>query len=173
MLQSIERYMKQAIVDRSSSIASAALVSSLRQAKDCPGSFEVVKRWLNEATEALLASEDDMVQYHALGFLYSIRKSDRLAVSKMASKLVKIQLKSPYATSLLIRIVSKLIDDELEAAKKPYVDFLDACLRHKCPMVVYEAANALVNLKNSASRDLVAAISVLQTFCSDQKTTLR
>ena len=57
------------------------------------GGFEVVKRWSNEAIEAV-ASDDIMVQYHALGFLYLIRKkSDGLAVSKMVSKLIKTQLK--------------------------------------------------------------------------------
>ena len=52
------------------------------------GNFEVVKRWVNEATEALF-SDDIMVQYHALGFLYMVRHSDRLSVTKMVSKLVK------------------------------------------------------------------------------------
>ena len=37
MLQAIERYMKQAIVDRSPAIASAALVSSLHIAKTGAG----------------------------------------------------------------------------------------------------------------------------------------
>lgn len=50
MLQAIERYMKQAIVDRNSSVSSAALVSSLHLTKLAP---EVVKRWVNEAQEAV------------------------------------------------------------------------------------------------------------------------
>ena len=39
MLQAIERYMKQAIVDRSPAIASAALVSSLHIAKTGAGMY--------------------------------------------------------------------------------------------------------------------------------------
>ena len=43
MLQAIERYMKQAIVDRNSAVSSAALVSSLHLSKT-NGGAEVVKR---------------------------------------------------------------------------------------------------------------------------------
>ncbi len=79
MLQAIERYMKQAIVDRSPPIASAALVSALHmshKAVQGPGASEVIKRWVNEAQEAV-NSDSVMVQYHALGMLYHIRKTDR------------------------------------------------------------------------------------------------
>lgn len=50
MLQSIERYMKQAIVDKNSGVSSAALISSLHLTKLAS---EVVKRWVNEAQEAI------------------------------------------------------------------------------------------------------------------------
>ena len=43
-----------------------------------------------------------MVQYHALGVLYHIRKADRLAVTKLVGKLAKSHLKSPFAVSLLV-----------------------------------------------------------------------
>lgn len=50
MLQAIERYMKQAIVDKNTGVSSAALVSSIHLTKLAP---EVVKRWVNEAQEAV------------------------------------------------------------------------------------------------------------------------
>lgn len=50
MLQTIERYMKQAIVERNSAVSSAALVSSLHLTKIAG---DVVKRWVNEAQEAV------------------------------------------------------------------------------------------------------------------------
>ena len=50
MLQAIERYMKQAIVDKSSAVSSAALVSSVHLFQSAP---EMIKRWVNEAQEAL------------------------------------------------------------------------------------------------------------------------
>lgn len=46
-----------------------------------------------------------MVQYHALGVLYHIRKSDRLAVSKLLAKLTRMSLKSPYAVCMLVKII--------------------------------------------------------------------
>ncbi|KAL3994067.1 Adaptin N terminal region family protein [Acanthocheilonema viteae] len=50
MLQAIERYMKQAIVDRNSAVASAAFVSSFHLLRKNP---EVVRRWANEVQEAI------------------------------------------------------------------------------------------------------------------------
>lgn len=43
-----------------------------------------------------------MVQYHALGLLYHIRKTDRLAVTKLVTKLTSTKLRSPYAVCLLV-----------------------------------------------------------------------
>ncbi|KAJ8980772.1 hypothetical protein NQ317_016023 [Molorchus minor] len=135
MLQAIERYMKQAIVDRNSAVSSAALVSSLHMIKLAP---DVVKRWVNEAQEAV-NSDNIMVQYHALGLLYHIRKSDRLAVTKLIAKLTRMSLKSPYAVCMLVK-------EEDSGNDSPYFEFIESCLRHKSEMVVYEAAHAIVNL---------------------------
>jgi coatomer protein complex subunit gamma len=174
MLQAIERYMKQALVDRSSAIASSALVSALHMSKKAQGA-DVIKRWVNEAQEAV-SSDSHMVQYHALGLLYHIRKSDRLAVNKLVTKLTRgSSLRSPYGVCMLIRIASKMIEEDEDAGgvSSPYFDFIESCLRHKSEMVIYEAAHAIVNMKRTTSRELVPAISVLQLFCSSPKATLR
>ncbi|POW06911.1 hypothetical protein PSTT_08602 [Puccinia striiformis] len=52
MIQGIERFYKSAIVDRNSSISSAALVSSYHL---YPIAKDVIKRWANEAQESLNA----------------------------------------------------------------------------------------------------------------------
>lgn len=169
MLQSIERYMKQAIVDKCHAVSSAALASSLHLSK---GSQDITKRWVNEAQEAV-SSDNIMVQYHALGLLYHIRKHDRLAVTKLVSKFSKHSLKSPYAYCLLIRIASKLIEDEDSGSDSPMFDFIESCLRHKSEIVIYEAAHAIVNLKATTAKELAPAVSVLQLFCSSPKPTLR
>ena len=69
-----------------------------------PAFGDVIKRWVNEAQEAV-ASDSVMVQYHALGLLYHIRKSDRLAVNKLVTKLTRSgsSVRSPYAVCMLIR----------------------------------------------------------------------
>jgi coatomer protein complex subunit gamma len=66
MLQSIERYMKQAIVDKMPSVSSAALVSSLHLMKQGP---EVVKRWVNEVSDTV-NSDNVMVQVNNVYILY-------------------------------------------------------------------------------------------------------
>lgn len=173
MLQAVERYMKQCIVDKNGSVSSAALVSSLRLAA---ASGDVVKRWANEAQEAL-NSDNIMVQYHALGLLYHIRKTDRLAVSKLVNKLTRQSVKSPYAVCMLIRIAAKLIEDEDQSgggnSEKVLFEYIESCLRHKSEMVVYEATHAIVNLKRTSARELAPAISILQLFCGSPKATLR
>ena len=52
MAQGIERFLKAAIVDRTPAISSAALVSSYHL---FPFAKDVVKRWVNEAQEAVNA----------------------------------------------------------------------------------------------------------------------
>lgn len=82
MLNAIERYIKQAIVDRNALVASSALVSGIHLIKNNP---EIVRRWVNEVQEAL-NSQNDMVQYHAVGLMYQIRQHDRLAISKVGTR---------------------------------------------------------------------------------------
>lgn len=167
MLATIERYMKQAIVDKSPAVSSAALVSSLHLSNV---SGDVARRWANEAQEAL-NSENVMVQYHALGVLYQARKSDKHAVIKLVARLMRTSQKSPYAACMLIRMACKLLDEASEGGE--LLEFIEACLRHKSEMVVYEAAHALVNLGRSGIREIAPAISVLQLFCGSPKPALR
>jgi len=155
MLQAIERYMKQAIVDKVPSVSSSALVSSLHLLK-C--SFDVVKRWVNEAQEAA-SSDNIMVQYHALGLLYHVRKNDRLAVNKMISKFTRHGLKSPFAYCMMIRVASKQLEEEDGSRDSPLFDFIESCLRNKHEMVVYEAASAIVNLPGCSAKELAPAVS--------------
>ncbi|KAJ3473723.1 hypothetical protein NLI96_g12856 [Meripilus lineatus] len=116
MAQGVERFFKAAIVDKNTSISSAALVSAYHL---FPSAKDVVKRWVNEAQEAVsgkssssffggsssggylgwggssasqsgyqaIPSTSYITQYHALGLLYQIRQVDRMAVTKMIQQL--------------------------------------------------------------------------------------
>jgi len=170
MLGAIERYLKQAIVDRNAFVASSALMSGLRLFKPCP---EIVRRWINEVQEAVNSSSD-MVQYHALSLLYKIKQHDRLAVSKIVQQLSKGSLRSPLATCLLIRYTSNLLHEDMNStnAKASY-QFLESCLRHKNELVIYEAAKAMCQLPGVDRTDLSPAITVLQLFLSSPKPALR
>ena len=170
MLGAIERYLKQAIVDKNAFVASSALMSGLRLFRTCP---EVVRRWINEVQEAVNSSSE-MVQYHALSLLYKIKQHDRLAVSKIVQQLSRGSLRSPLATCLLIRYTSNLLHEDMNAtnARAAY-QFLENCLRHKNEMVIFESAKAICNLPSVEPSDLNPAITVLQLFLSSPKPALR
>eukprot|EP00117_Sycon_ciliatum_P033353 scpid35960/ scgid25681/ Coatomer subunit gamma-2; Gamma-2-coat protein len=171
MIQSIERYMKQAIVDRNPTVASAALVSSVHMLLK---GNEVVKRWVNEVQEAV-SSENRMVQYHALGLLYHIRSADRMAVSKLVAKHTKSSLRSPHATCLLIRIAAKALEEsEPGSAPSDLINFLESCVRNKSEMVMYEAARCLGQLTDAKARSITTtAVSTLSIMLNSPKPTLR
>lgn len=170
MLGAIERYLKQAIVDRNAFVASSALMAGLKLFQTCP---DIVRRWINEVQEAVNSSSD-MVQYHSLSLLYNIKQHDRLAVSKIVQQLSKGSLRSPLAACLLIRYTSNLLRDDMNSttAKASY-QFLESCLRHRNEMVIYEAAKAMCNLPGADRNDLNPAITVLQLFLSSPKPSLR
>ena len=133
MIVGVERFFKAAIVDRNSSIASAALVSSYHLH---PAARDVIKRWANEAQEAIhskastgggygsqqsgyqaVQSTSSITQYHALGLLYLIRQGDRMAVTKMIQQLAGSKgsagvLRSPYAICMLIRFAAKVMEED-------------------------------------------------------------
>lgn len=136
MIVGVERFFKAAIVDRNSSIASAALVSSYHLH---PIARDVIKRWANEAQESIhskassgasgygalthqsgyqaVQSSSSVTQYHALGLLYLIRQADRMAVTKMIQGLSGNKgqsgvLRSPYAICMLIRFAAKVMEED-------------------------------------------------------------
>ncbi|KJE93213.1 coatomer subunit gamma-2 [Capsaspora owczarzaki ATCC 30864] len=168
MLQGIERYMKQAIVDRNPAVSSAALVSSLHL---LGSNQDIIKRWVNEITEAL-NGKTLMAQYHALGLLYHIKQRDRLAVTKLVTSQTKGSLRSSLAYCNLIRYAVGSMQDD-PALYNELLQFLDLCLRHKSELVVYEAARAICSLKNVTNKDIIPALSVMQLFLTAPKSIMR
>uniref|UniRef100_A0A452QGJ3 Coatomer subunit gamma n=1 Tax=Ursus americanus TaxID=9643 RepID=A0A452QGJ3_URSAM len=159
MLQAIERYMKQAIVDKVSGVSSSALVSSLHMMKI---SHDVVKRWVNEAQEAA-SSDNIMVQ--VLDLLYMTRKS-----LKCIKNTYSIYTHAIYTNCCNTGQNTRSQDLDHES---PLFDFIESCLRNKHEMVIYEAASAIIHLPNCTARELAPAVSVLQLFCSSPKPALR
>lgn len=119
--------------------------------------------------------------------LYQIKKSDRLGMQKLVTQFSQRNtLKSPLALVLLVRYTAKLLTDEVVEgrmtgnsfqngstfARSGYA-FLEASLRHKSEMVVYEAAKAICALPNIEPQELTSAVNVLQQFLSSTKPTLR
>lgn len=172
LLAQIERYLKQAVVDKSPVVAASVLVSAVHLMHN---NAEIIKRWVNEVQEAV-QSKHSMVQFHAVALLHALRATDRLAVSKLVSQLTRASVKSPLAQCLLIRYVSQVIADSQPGPNgeaRPFYDFLESCLRHKAEMVIFEAARAICNLRDVTARELSPAITVLQLFLSSSKPVLR
>lgn len=187
MLGAIERYVKQAVVDSSGQVSSAALVSATHLFERNAESAAIVKRWITETTEAT-SSPNEMVQFHAMQLLYQIKKHDRLGMQKLVTQFSQRNtLKSPLALVLLVRYTAKLLNDEVTEgrlssgtsfqngstfAQSGYA-FLEASLRHKNEMVVYEAAKAICALPNIEPQELSPAVNVLQLFLSSSKPAVR
>ncbi len=179
MLGAIERYMKQAIVDKQPLVSSSALISASHLFAKSPENAAIVRRWLNEV-QTTVQSSSEMAQFHALSLLYQIKQHDRLAVSKLVTQLSKSgSLKSPLATVSLIRYTSKLMHDEAkegssnsELTRAGY-SFLEGSLRHKSEMVTFEAARAICGLPGVELQDLAPAIQLLQHFLGSNKPTVR
>ena len=186
MLGAIERYVKQAIVDSSGMVSSAALVSATHLFNAAPENAVIVRRWIGETQEAT-ASPNEMVQFHAIQLMYQIKSTDRLAISKLVQQFSqKNTLRSPLAVTCLVRYTAKLLLDEIAQGRSsggsiqdgsPIMrggyNFLVSCLRHKEDMVIYEAARAICSLPNLEPQDLSPAINALQQALSSPKPSMR
>ncbi|KAI9102708.1 adaptin N terminal region-domain-containing protein [Phlyctochytrium arcticum] len=157
MLQAIERFIKQAIVDKNPSVSSAALVSSLHLFNS---NKDVVRRWANEVQEAI-NSKGSVTQYHALGLMFQIRQHDKMAVIKLVQNYSRGSLRSPLAYCMLVRFACKIMEDEEPGSRSLY-DLLEGWLRHRHDMVVYEAARAICNLRDVTTRELFPAVTALR-----------
>lgn len=172
MLLQIERYLKQAIVDKSPVVAGAVLAGATRLAVH---NAEVVKRWNSEIQEAL-NSRHPMVQFHAVALQHALRSKDRLAISKLVAQLTRGNVRSSYAQLLLVRYVAQVIADSppgVGGAQRPFYDYLESCLRHRSEIVIFEAARAIAGMKDVTARELAPAVTVLQIFLSSSKPVLR
>ncbi|BGP31229.1 coatomer subunit gamma [Rhodotorula toruloides] len=190
MIVGLERFFKAAIVDRNVSIASAALVSSYHLQ---PIARDVIKRWANEASEAVqnksssfatyggqgyaAGPTSSIIQYHALGLLYLIRQGDRMAVTKMIQQLAGVKgsggtLRNPYAICMVIRYAAKVLEEDPNVQRAMY-ELIDGYLKHKSDMVNLEAARAICEMKNVSVTELHRPISVLQLFLSSPKAALK
>ena len=71
----------------------------------------------------------------------------------------------------MIRIAAQLLEEQPD--RTFLFDFIESCLRNKHEMVVYEAASAIVNMKNVSHKEIAPAVQTLQQFCSSTKAALR
>ncbi|KAF2720406.1 Coatomer, gamma subunit [Polychaeton citri CBS 116435] len=185
-VQAIERNLKTAIVDKTPSVASAALVSSYHL---LPIARDIVRRWQSETQEAASSSKSSggfslgfggsahsavqstnfITQYHAIGLLYQMRSHDRMALVKMVQQYSAAGVvKSPSARVLLVRLAAKLAEDD-PSLRRPMIKLLDDWLRDKSEMVNFEAAKAICNFPDLTDAEVGNAIHVLQLFLTSPR----
>ncbi|KCV70563.1 hypothetical protein H696_02908 [Fonticula alba] len=183
VLPSVERLIRQAIVDRSPVVSSAALVSSLRLLYTGGSSAsmirETIRRWIQEATEAI-SRQSPMIKYHAMALICEIRSRDRTAVLKFLQSIMQSVNagfigNSPHATMMLARHIGTILREESpdSGARKQFYPMLESLVRYKSDMVVLEAARAIAALPSVTSRELLPAISALQQFLSSARPLFR
>lgn len=186
MVQAIERLIKTAIVDKTPSVSSAALVSSYHL---LPIARDIVRRWQSETQEAALAKSSGgftlsftqsnnslsagntnyMTQYHAIGLLYQMRSHDRMALVKMVQQYgAPGVVKSPAGTMMLVRLAAKLAEEDT-SLRKPMMQLLDGWLRHKSEMVNFEAAKAICHMSDVTDAEITQAVHVLQLFLTSPR----
>ena len=182
----IERILKTAIVDKTPSVSSAALVSSYHL---LPIARDIVRRWQSETQEAASSSKSSggfmgfgganqhmaaantnyMTQYHAIGLLYQMRSHDRMALVKMVQQYSAAgAVKSPAARVMLVRLAVKLAEDD-PGLRKPMMKLLDDWLRDKSEMVNFEAAKAICGMPDLTDAEVTNAIHVLQLFLTSPR----
>lgn len=180
MLPGIERIIKQAILDRSLSVSSAALATSIHF---FPENRDLIKRWLAEAQQALTAAggSKSMAQYHAMGLLYLIKQHDRIALTKLVQQFGTGSGGSSgfgssaqaMTTCLMLKIYSHLLATDPNTTAnpmdlKPYLRY-----KGKSDMVSLEAARIICSFNELYPQDLVYAVTALQMFLSSTKPILR
>ncbi|KAG7660747.1 SEC21 [[Candida] subhashii] len=189
-----ERLFKTSIVDKNPVVSSAALISAYNL---LPNAKEVVKRFTNEALEALqsykqfpatqfqlhdyygsstsnLPSTSYMYQYHALGLIYQLRSHDKMALMKLITTLSEgSSLKNSLSTIQLIRYINKILIDDPNLIGHLY-PILSGFLKHKSDMVELEACKSLINLQHLIKEDqFMAIVNTLQKLLGVPRTATR
>ncbi|KAK4177506.1 putative coatomer subunit gamma [Triangularia setosa] len=185
-VQSIERVLKTAIVDKNPTVSSAALVSSYHL---LPIARDVVKRWQSETQEAAASTKSSggfslgfssssanlpvnnstMTQYHAIGLLYQMRMHDRMALVKMVQQFGAAgAMKNPAAIVMLVRLAAQLAEEDAQL-RRPMMQLLDGWLRHKSEMVNFEAAKAICDMRDVTDAEVSQAVHVLQLFLTSPR----
>jgi coatomer protein complex subunit gamma len=132
MLGSIERYIKQAIVDNDDAVRNAALVAASHLFSQSTDNATIIRRWVGEVQVALdakhemrgdgatkIINENIMVQANATRLLLQMKSHDRLGMAKLVQKYGAraggVHLRSPMAIVILMRLCSKLLIEEIRS----------------------------------------------------------
>ncbi|KAL7668812.1 hypothetical protein ACOME3_009496 [Neoechinorhynchus agilis] len=173
MIGSVERYMKQAIVHKSSKISSSALVCALWMSEKSSALFEAVRRIVHLRQHQ--EKSHSLVQYHALAILWKVRQSDKLALTKLVLNNRSRVNKNKFADLISLRLAAYLIsgysssgatNDETRA---DLMRFIESCLKYKGNMVAFEAAKTILYMSDASSDAINEAINTLRSFLESKR----
>ncbi|KAL7537421.1 hypothetical protein ACHAXR_007807 [Thalassiosira sp. AJA248-18] len=203
MLGSIERYIKQAIVDNDLHVSNAALVSASHLFEQSTDNATIVRRWVGEVQEMLIKQSsastttkdvynksNAMVQANAMRLLCLMKSHDRLGMAKLVQKFstqAGSGIQSPLAIVILIRLCGKLLLEELakghhnntgdvrdvSSLSKLCFDFLESSLAHSDEMIYYEAARTICVIPNLGTHNLSPAIESFRRLLLSDKPAAR
>jgi len=172
-LPSIERYLKQAIMDQKTYVQKGALMSGIILYPKAP---ENIKKWSNEIQDKL-NSTDPQILYLSLMLLSLIKSNDLFSASRIIQMVAKKDLKkSPLAHCQLIRDMKRLLlSGELDAKTQDiFMTYLNSCLSAvNSDMVIIEACKAICEVASTSLPHLENAYGLLQTMIGSSKSIVK
>jgi len=168
MVSTMERFLKQAVVDKDNAVVSAALVTGIHLSRVQP---EMVKRWGPEVSE-VAKNRGNRAQYHALALLHQVRKNDRMSVLKLVKQAREGPIRSPLALCLIIKLCTELMQEDFAASSELY-SFVNNMTHHSSDIVVFEAAKALASIRGISDKEIQPAVLVLQLYLNSHRSVLR
>ena len=168
-LPSIERYIKQAIMDKHPYVQKAALISGIILFGKAP---ESIKKWSNEVQDKL-SSSDPQIVYLSLMLMSLIKSNDLFSASRTIQMVIKKDIKKmPLAQCQLIREIKRLIlSGDLDAkTQETFVTYLNTFLSSTHPdMVIIEACKAICEVSSGSLKSLEEVYSLLYTMIGSAK----
>jgi len=193
-LGSIERYIKQAILDNDYYVSNSALVSASHLFSQSTENATIVRKWVGEVQEMLIQrskgkSEYDMVQANAMRLLYQMKSHDRLGLAKLLQQFsgyAGSNIRSPLAIVIVIRLAGKLLIEEvanygnsggdirsISSLSKLCFEFLESSLEHPDNMISYESARIICLIPNIGTHELSRSMECFRGMLISEKPTIR
>ena len=194
MLGSIERYIKQAILDNDSYVSNSALASASHLFTQSTENATIVRRWVGEVQEMMIKRSgkeaNPMVQANSMRLLCQMKSRDRLGMAKILQQFsakAGSTIQSPIAIVILIRLAGKLLIEEvtnlghngggdvrsISSLSKLCFDFLDTSLQHPNNMISYEAARTICLIPNIGVHELSRSMECFRSMLFDDKPSVR
>lgn len=104
-IQSIERFIRQSIIDSDPTVAVASLISTYQL---YPRNQEIINRWSGEIRDSISGKNGHATSYYALGLIYMMHKRDPMAMFKLLNSNSSMRNMSPLCLCLFARYIHEL-----------------------------------------------------------------